>query len=122
MTNDILAIALAVLAAGTVSDASAAMVGDATHGKTLYHAYCTQCHGLEGDGWGVNAAFMAVQPRDHTERKEMLARTDEDLFKVIKLGGKSINKSILMPSWGANLSDDDIRDLIAHLRTLTAKE
>lgn len=117
-----LAIALTMIAGGAISDESTAMAADSGHGNLLYRAYCTQCHGMEGDGWGVNAAFIAVQPRDHTERKEMLARTDDDLFKVIKFGGKSINKSILMPNWDANLSDNDIHDLIAYLRTLTAKE
>lgn len=92
--------------------------GEAKRGETLYEVYCAQCHGLKGSGGGVNAAHMAVMPRDHTDRGEMSARTDEELFKVIKHGGKSINKSVLMPAWGRNLSDDDIRALVAHLRDL----
>ena len=63
--------------------------GDAKRGEALYQVYCTQCHGVEGNGKGVNAAYMAVMPRDHTDTKEMGARTDEELFKVVKLGGKS---------------------------------
>lgn len=112
----------ALALAGLLGTPGKAVSGDAANGNVLYRAYCTQCHGVEGDGWGVNAAYMAVQPRDHTEKKEMLARTDDDLFKVIKFGGKAINKSILMPSWGANLPDNEIRDVIAYLRTLTATE
>lgn len=91
-------------------------------GDQLYKVYCTQCHGVEGNGKGVNAAHMSVQPRDHTDTKEMSARTDEELFKVIQQGGKSINKSVLMPIWGGNLNDDDIHALVGHLRKLCCQK
>lgn len=65
---------------------------------------------------------MPVQPRDHTEAKEMLARSDDDLFTVIKNGGPALNKSVLMPNWDANLTDSEILDLVAYLRTLTEEE
>jgi len=97
---------------------SANAYGDSNYGEKLYEIYCTQCHGINGDGKGVNAATMSVAPRDHTDTKEMSARTDEELFKVIKHGGKAINKSILMPVWGGNLSDEDINALVSHLRKL----
>ncbi len=91
---------------------------DAIRGKTLYKIYCTQCHGLEGDGYGINVADMEVLPRDHTETKEMKTRTDKDLFKAIKFGGKAIDKSVLMPNWDGNLSDRQIDDLVEYLRVL----
>ena len=101
---------------------SAGVQAEGDHGDELYKTYCTQCHGVTGDGKGVNAVHMSVQPRDHTDTKEMSARTDEDLFKVIQQGGKSINKSILMPVWGGNFSDDDIHALVAHLRKLCCQK
>ena len=91
---------------------------DSQLGKILYHAYCTQCHGGEGDGYGVNADFMEVQPRGHTDGEDMMTRSDEDLFKVIKFGGKAIDKSILMPNRDGNLSDDEIHSLVGYLRVL----
>lgn len=90
----------------------------ATDARALYEVYCSQCHGIHADGNGINAPHMSVQPRDHTDRGEMSARSDEDLFKVIQHGGKAINKSVLMPAWGHNLSDAQIDALVAHLRTL----
>ncbi len=87
-------------------------------GKKLYQAYCAQCHGMEGDGYGINVEFMEVLPRDHTDTEEMSSRTDEDLFKVIKFGGKSIDKSVLMPNWDSILTDDEIDLLVSHLRVL----
>ena len=65
-----------------------------------YKTYCTQCHGLQGNGKGINIRDMSVQPRDHTDAKAMSARSDQDLAKVIKEGGLAINKSVLMPPWG----------------------
>jgi mono/diheme cytochrome c family protein len=52
----------------------------------------------------------------------MMARSDEELFKVIEQGGKSIDKSNLMPAWGDNLSDDEITALVAYLRSLCCEE
>jgi cytochrome c oxidase cbb3-type subunit 3 len=83
-----------------------------------YRTYCTQCHGVEGDGKGINVRDMSVQPRDHTDAKEMSTRSDADLFKVIKDGGVAINKSVLMPPWGDILSDEEIHGLVAHLREM----
>lgn len=96
---------------------SAAQAGAET-GAELYRMYCTQCHGLSGDGRGVNAAHMSVLPRAHIDPVEMGARQDPDLFKVIKEGGPAINKSVLMPAWGHNLSDEQITKLVQHLRVL----
>ena len=71
----------------------------AAEGKTLYRIYCTQCHGIEGDGYGINVEDM-------------------DLFKAIKHGGKAIDKSVLMPNWDANFSDEQIMSLVRYLRSV----
>ena len=110
----VIAMAAVALAAG----AALADDGVSADGATLYRVLCTQCHGIEGDGRGVNTRDMAVQPRDHTDTGEMSARTDTDLFKAIQGGGKAVNKSVLMPAWGGNLSDDEINALVAYLREL----
>lgn len=83
-----------------------------------YRTYCVQCHGLKGNGKGINVRDMSVQPRDHTDTAQMSTRSDDDLFKVIKEGGVSINKSVLMPPWGDVFSDEEIRGLVSHLRKL----
>jgi cytochrome c oxidase cbb3-type subunit III len=83
-----------------------------------YKTYCVQCHGMDGNGNGVNVRDMSVQPRDHTDAKSMSGRSDDTIFKVIKEGGPSIEKSILMPPWGDTLSDEEIHDMVQHLRTL----
>jgi len=83
-----------------------------------YRTYCTQCHGVDGNGKGINIRDMSVQPRDHTDAKAMSGRSDDTIFKIIKEGGPSIDKSVLMPPWGDTFSDEEIHDLVAHLRKL----
>ena len=107
---------LTLAAAMTLPTAVAA--ADAEHGKELYKTYCVQCHGTNGDGKGVNAPHLSVQPRNHTDRAEMSARTDEELFKAVKEGGQAVNKSVLMPNWDGNINDEGIHDLVAYLRVL----
>jgi len=102
---------LAMLALG-------ASAGAAESAADNYRTYCVQCHGLDGNGKGINIRDMTVQPRDHTDAKAMSGRSDDMIFKVIKEGGPSIDKSVLMPPWGDTLSDDEIKALVAHLRKL----
>jgi len=86
--------------------------------KDNYKTYCIQCHGLKGDGKGINVPDMSTQPRNHTDAKDMSSRTDAELFKVIKEGGQAINKSVQMPPWGDVLSDAEINDLVKYLHEL----
>ncbi len=81
-----------------------------------YRTYCWQCHGMNGDGNGINVRDMSVQPRDHTYGKEMASRSDDELFMAIKEGGPAVNKSVLMPHWDGIFSDEEIRDLVRYLR------
>jgi len=86
--------------------------------KDNYNTYCIQCHGMQGNGMGVNIRDMSVQPRDHTDAKAMSGRTDAELFKVIREGGLAINKSVLMPPWGSTFTDHETTDLVQYLRSL----
>jgi len=90
----------------------------ATSAEDNYKNFCWQCHGMTGNGMGLNVQDMSVQPRDHTSAKSMGGRSDSDLFKVIKEGGLAIDKSVLMPPWGDSLSDNEINDLVKYLREL----
>ena len=81
-----------------------------------YNTYCVQCHGVERNGKGINSKYMSVQPRDHSDAKGMVDIPDNELFKAIKEGGLSVNKSVLMPAWGDVLSDAEVNELVAYLR------
>ena len=111
------AFAVLLLAAQVAGAAS-----DDAHAELLYRSYCTPCHGLAGNGKGLNVPGMSVQPRDHTDTREMGARTDQDLFNAITGGGPAVGKSALMPKWRSLLSDDEVHALIRHLRKLSRTE
>ncbi len=93
---------------------------NAARGKRIYGQYCTPCHGIKGDGRGPRARNEALQPppRDHTNGFYMNIQSDVRFFKVIKYGGKANNLSHVMPQWKHILSDKDIVDIIAYIRTL----
>jgi len=86
--------------------------------EQVYNIYCAQCHGLKRNGTGVNLPGLSVRPRDHTDSKGMGDTPDDELFKAIKEGGLAVNKSVLMPTWGAVLSDKQITEMVKYLRTV----
>ena len=83
-----------------------------------YRYYCMQCHGIAGHGSGVNARDMAVPPRNHSDGVYLKARSDAELFKVIKEGGAAVNKSALMPPWKGTLTDSEVHEMVKHVRRL----
>ncbi len=116
MNRQLLWAGMMVLAAW--ASATPGTVQAAERAEDLYKTYCWQCHGMQGDGNGINVRDMSVQPRDHTDPREMAARSDVELFTAIKKGGQAINKSVLMPPWDGVLSDEEIHALVRYLRRL----
>jgi hypothetical protein len=57
-------------------------------------------------------------PRDHTDRAYMSTLTDEDIAKVIKMGG-AIRGKPLMPSH-PQFKDPELQALVAFIRSLSA--
>jgi high-affinity iron transporter len=99
---------------------AAAATPDAAKGATLYAANCASCHGPRGDGDGPVAAALVPKPAKHHDGAYMNALSNEHLFKVIKEGGPSVGKSPLMAPWGGMLSDAQIWDVVAFVRSLAA--
>jgi mono/diheme cytochrome c family protein len=89
--------------------------GDAANGAKLYKQYCRGCHGEDGRG-GAHT-FM---PHIHTlTKKDYIELTpDSYLAEVIAEGGAAFGKSSYMPSWKSKLSEQEIKDIVAHIRTL----
>jgi mono/diheme cytochrome c family protein len=92
--------------------------GDAKAGKAKYDANCVGCHGATGKGDGVAAAALNPKPQDHTDGKAMNALTDKYVFDIIKEGGKAVQKAAVMPAANKKLTDQDIWDLVAYIRSL----
>jgi mono/diheme cytochrome c family protein len=97
---------------------TASAAPDAARGKLQFENYCVSCHGRRGDGDGPVAATLDPKPARLGDRASMSAKTDDYLFQVIKGGGASVGRSALMAPWGGTLSDAQIRDVIAYVRSL----
>ncbi len=119
LLNHIVALALAALwlaPAGALGQA-AADGGDPEHGGKLFRQLCAGCHGVEGRGGGAHTFMPHVDTL--TKKGYIDLVPDEYLFTVIAEGGQAVGKSSYMPAWGTKLSEQDIRDLIAHIRTFS---
>jgi mono/diheme cytochrome c family protein len=108
-----LVIIISILHVATTSVAFAAGEGEA-----IYKQYCQGCHGPDGKGGGKG--FMPhVGPLAQKGYIESLP--DDYLALVIAEGGAAVGKSGFMPSWKTTLSEKQIADVIAYIRTFVAE-
>lgn len=105
----------------------AAFAGDAAAGKASF-GVCVSCHGEGGKGDGPTGKALAAAgqpaPRDFTigefkfdTNKDGEVGTDADLADVIKKGAAPYGGNPLMAP-NPTLSDDDVANLIAFIRSL----
>jgi cytochrome c6 len=77
-------------------------------GETLYKSKCAACHGADGTG---SATGKKMGAHDFTTA-ELQGMSDMELSTIITNGK---NK---MPAYGKSLKADDIKGLVAYIRTL----
>ncbi len=87
-------------------------------GASLYRRYCAVCHGQEGKGDGFNAFNLDPRPRDLSDSTYMSALSDDQILQTVNGGGRSVNKSPLMPAYGWTLNRQEIRDLSSFVRSI----
>ncbi len=90
----------------------------ATRAQKLYLGYCAECHGANGQGSWRAALFM-LRPGNLADPSTLSGRSDEYLFDLVKHGGAPIGKPG-MPAFGYHLTDEEIRELVRYIRTLSA--
>ena len=86
-------------------------------GQSLYKATCAPCHGDGGKGDGPASKIFKPPPRDHTDAAYMGTITDEDMGKVIQMGG-AIKGKPAMPS-NPQIRGEELQALIAYVRSLS---
>ncbi len=86
--------------------------GNGDAGKALYDKKCTSCHGKLGEGNPGIAKALKVELR-HLGSKEVQAKSDADLKKDTVEGIGKMK--------GIKLTDAEVADVIAYLRTLKEK-
>jgi len=83
-----------------------------SNGEKVYKAKCAGCHGP--DGAASTAAGKAMKARDFCS-DEVKKESDADWTDIISKGK---NK---MPSFSGKISDADIKDVVAYIRSLCKK-
>ena len=83
-------------------------------GSIAFRTYCVLCHGAEGKGDGRAAKMYTPRPANLT------VSPFNDAYKemIIRGGGTAVGRSAYMPPWGEELTDEQIRDVLAFLREL----
>jgi len=105
--------ALAALCVGAFC--CSAVADDATD---TWNSHCAMCHGK--DGTGQTMMGRRLQIKDLTDPKVQAALTDEQATKTIKEGVTEDGRT-KMKAYASQLSDDQIKSLVAYVRSLKKK-
>ena len=81
-------------------------------GAQVYHNNCESCHGAQGHGDGPAGVALEPPPKNLAELGKPAA--DDYLFWRISTG----RPGTAMPPWKGTLSDEQIWQVIAYIRTL----
>ena len=87
-------------------------------GTQKYEQFCAACHGVDGLANGPGALAMNPKPRNLTDAKWQASVDDAHIAKVIKEGGAAVGLSSTMAAWGAVVNDQEITEMVAHIRSL----
>ncbi|MBA3612068.1 MAG: cytochrome c [Nitrospirales bacterium] len=80
--------------------------------KTLFLQYCQDCHGPQRDGRGALRPFLEQDPVNLTSQMTQ-AKTDRELFSLIKKGGGE------MHGWADTFTNEQVLDLVHYIRALS---
>ncbi len=82
--------------------------------KETWTKSCAKCHGEDGKGQTKMGQKLGI--KDYTEAKVQADLKDEAAIKAIKDGLKDKEDKVLMKP-AENLSDDEIKALVGHMRS-----
>lgn len=85
-------------------------------GEIVYQANCSSCHGNTGEGDGPASAGLEPKPKNLAENQSILS--DSYLFWRISEGGLMDPFNSLMPGWKGIMSEEQIWQVIAYIRTM----
>ncbi len=86
-------------------------------GSIVFRTYCVLCHGELADGTGRAAKNLKPPPANLT----LSTASDEYKENMIRKGGAAVGRSAFMPPWGQELTDEQIRDVVAYLRAVNVR-
>ena len=93
---------------------------DLGRGAEIYAANCATCHGAAGwpDPDSPLVKGLGVVPADFSDALFNSREGEGEWTLVVKHGGAALGFSEVMPAFGGTLSDADIENVLAHIKTL----
>ena len=85
-------------------------------GGLVFANYCVTCHGMNADGNGLAARLYNPKPAN----LRMSDKNDAYYGLIVRKGGAALGRSEFMPSWETELTNEQISDLVAYLRSINA--
>lgn len=109
-----------MLASSLLFAALALPAADLEHGAALFASHCQQCHGVGGklDPESPVVKALPATPKDFSDPLFNSREPRADWAIVIRHGGPALGFSSAMPAFGSILSDEDIEDLLAYLKSI----
>lgn len=99
-------------------DAEPRSQGDERLGRFWFDSICSTCHGRDGDGYAAGGTGTAIGKAAFLDKA-----TDGFIRETIKMGRSNTRMiGYSGPEGMANLSDGDVDDIIAYLRTVPSKD
>ena len=83
-------------------------------GGLVFANYCVTCHGINADGNGRAARLYNPKPANLRASD----KNDSYFGLIIRKGGAALGRSEFMPSWDAELTNEQISDLVSYLRSI----
>jgi mono/diheme cytochrome c family protein len=87
-------------------------------GNIVFKHYCVLCHGANADGKGRAARIYDPKPANLV----LSDKNDDYKELIIRRGGAALARSQFMPPWDAELTNEQISDLLAFLRSIQANK
>ncbi len=87
-------------------------------GQAVFAQHCANCHGPAGKGDGPSAAGLPIKPQDLTDGRVLNPLPDHFLRRLVIEGGQAVGLSPLMPGFTPFLSEIQIDEVLAYVRTL----
>ncbi len=93
-----------------------ALSARAADAKDLWTKDCAKCHGEDGKGKTKMGEKLGV--KDYSDPKVQDKMKDDEMAKAIKEGVKDKESDKVKMKAFADLSDDEVKALVAHVRSL----
>lgn len=89
-------------------------------GKTIFHgkAFCVTCHGRDGKGLGEIEGLRGKLPRNFTDKTWQAARTDGELFWILKNGSPGTDMASFIP---LVLTEEEAWHVLLYVRSFGGK-